>query len=216
MKKQKVSILEALLEEARTQFKTKGYRYVNIDELVQKVGISKTTFYKYFPSKEFLYQHTVEKHLEEFHKMLRRKIKEVTRANQLNFLKVFFEIMRAASEFLESTSKLISKQEEIRFPHLRKKIRDFGKKQIEKNFYLILNKGKELKIISSDVNDEILYHIINDSLINLSSLPNKLSKTNNITYIFYDYFSIIFNGILNDQFKLLYNNQIVMIKYETI
>lgn len=212
MNKKGFSIVDAILEEGKSQFLTKGFRHVNIDELVQRVGISKTTFYKYFPSKDFLYEQTIENHLAKFHKILKRKIKEVSKSGRENFFKIFFEILKIASEFLDITSKLLSKHEEIRFPNSGKKIKDFAKKQIEKNFYLILNKGKELEIISSQTNEEILFHIINYTLTNISSISNKI---NNTSHIFFDYFSIIFNGILNDRFKSMFNNQIEILKYES-
>lgn len=209
--KKKFSIVDAVLEEAKSQFLHKGFRHVNIDELVQRVGISKTTFYKYFPSKDFLYEQTIENHLAKFHKILKRKIKEVSNSGKENFLKTFFEILKIASEFLDLTSKMLSKQEEVRFPNSGKKIKDFAKKQIEKNFYIILNKGKELEIINSQINEEILYHIINYTLTNISSITNNIDNT---SHVFFDYFSIIFNGILNDKFKPMFNNQIEKLKYE--
>lgn len=214
MKNKNYLILDAVLEEAKSQFLNRGFRHANIDELVQKIGISKTTFYKYFPSKEFLYQQTIENHLTQFQKILKGKIKKVLNSNKENFIKVFIEIMKIASEFIQITSKLLTKQEETRFPHLRTKIQDFGKKQIEKNFYLILEKGRKLEIISSNFNDEILFHIISVSLVNIISLSSKLSKINNISNLFYDYFAIIFNGILNENFKTLFDKQITIIRYE--
>ncbi|MGQ9820048.1 MAG: TetR/AcrR family transcriptional regulator, partial [Candidatus Kapaibacteriales bacterium] len=80
MQKKIILIVQAILEEAKSQFLSKGFRHVNIDELVQKVGISKTTFYKYFPSKNFLYEQTIEIHLTKFHKILKGKIKEVLKS----------------------------------------------------------------------------------------------------------------------------------------
>lgn len=55
---------EQLLNASQNLFTAHGFKKVSVDEIVQKAGVAKGTFYIYFPSKEDLYQELIEKNIE--------------------------------------------------------------------------------------------------------------------------------------------------------
>lgn len=55
-------IRSRLMDVAAALFKEKGIRDTNIDEIYTPVGISKTFFYSFFPSKAFGHSHNEGRH----------------------------------------------------------------------------------------------------------------------------------------------------------
>lgn len=51
----------AILNAASSLFSAKGYHAVGVDSIVAKSNVAKMTFYKYFPSKEFLIESVLER-----------------------------------------------------------------------------------------------------------------------------------------------------------
>lgn len=54
---------ERLLDASQKLFTLHGFKKVSVDEIVQKAGLAKGTFYIYFPSKEDLYRELMEKNM---------------------------------------------------------------------------------------------------------------------------------------------------------
>lgn len=211
--KVKSDLLNVIFEEATKQLFSKGYKNLNIDELVEEIGISKATFYKYIPSKELLFEECIRRYLESFKKEISKHIKQILRSNRESFFKTFIELVKKSGEFINTISNVLNKQLEKRFPQIGLKLREFTKKQIENSFLSIVQKGRELGIIRKDINDDILYFIIYTTLTNLKYFTGNQYKISPKGF-FYDYFAILFNGILEDEIKSLYYKQIAVMNYE--
>jgi AcrR family transcriptional regulator len=210
----KENLLNAIIQEAMAQFFAKGYKHLNIDELVNDIGISKATFYKYIPSKEFLFEECIRRYLENFRKEITKIIKKILKSNQDNFFKFFIELIKKSSEFLASLSNILNSTVEKRFPQVSLRLREFTKKQIENSFFSIINKGREIGLIKKEINDEVLYFIIYKTLTNLKNFIENQRNEFTINRFFIEYFSILFNGILNEQHKNNYYKQINTLAYE--
>lgn len=67
-----------ILETARDLFWKHGFRRISIDELCEQAGISRMTFYKYFPNKielaKTVFDHEVDEGLKRFKSVLREDI----------------------------------------------------------------------------------------------------------------------------------------------
>lgn len=72
-KTKRPSIKSEILKAAEEEFLKKNYRLASVDEIVEKAGVTKRTFYKYFPSKLALFIHVFEAHLARLEKELSKK-----------------------------------------------------------------------------------------------------------------------------------------------
>ena len=110
---------EAVLQAATELFSKHGYHAVGIDTIIAKSNVAKMTFYKYFPSKEFL----IESVLIHRDQQLREGIMEsVNRCRSpMNKLKAIFDwyenwfrdpsfhgcmFIKASEEFIDESSKV--------------------------------------------------------------------------------------------------------------
>jgi len=200
--KNKQNLFVVIVNEAMNAFLEKGYKNLNVDELVAQIGISKATFYKYIPSKEILFEECVRTYLEKFRKELRQLINRILKSNQETFFALFMEIIKLSTNFLTTITNLINVKIEKRFPQISLKLREFTKKQIETSFFSIINKGRELRLIKNEISDEVLYFIIYTTLINLKQFTQREGKEITLNTFFNHYFQIIFNGILEDEIKI--------------
>jgi|YelNatPaOPRAMG01_1025707.scaffolds.fasta_scaffold03618_8 AcrR family transcriptional regulator len=205
--KNKQNLFVVIVNEAMNAFLEKGYKNLNVDELVAQIGISKATFYKYIPSKEILFEECVRTYLEKFRKELRQLINRILKSNQETFFALFMEIIKLSTNFLTTITNLINVKIEKRFPQISLKLREFTKKQIETSFFSIINKGRELRLIKNEISDEVLYFIIYTTLINLKQFTQREGKEITLNTFFNHYFQIIFNGILEDEIKVSFYYQ---------
>ncbi len=212
--KDKQNLLEIIISEATNIFLEKGYKNLNVDELVDQIGISKATFYKYIPSKEFLFEECIRRYMEKFKKGIRSQINRILKSNKETFFPFFMDIIKISNNFLATITTLISPRIEKRFPQIRVKLQDFTKKQIESSFYSIIKKGRDLGLIKKDIDDEVLYFIVYTTLTNLKSFIHKQNKEITLENFFKHYFSIILNGILIGEIKNLYYSQVFNYSYE--
>lgn len=212
--KLKENLLNAIIEEGIKQFFSKGYKRLNIDELTNDIGISKATFYKYIPSKEYLFEECIRRYLEKFKKEISTFIRKILKSDEKTFFKYFIELVKKSGEFLSSISNVINTQIEKRFPQISLKLKEFTKKQIENSFFSIVNKGRQIGLIKNNVNDDVLYFIIYTTLTNLKTYAELHKNDISMRQFFYDYFTILFMGILVEESKEYYLKQISMMSYE--
>ncbi len=192
------NLLNAIISKAQEDFKVGGYKNLNLDELSRQIGISKATLYKYVTTKETLYKLCFEMHLKQFGQIVSKLVKEIAASSRELFFEKFFALLHKSTIFLKETSVFFGREEESRFPELSIKLKNFTTKQIEKNFYAILEKGKNLDFFRKDINFQILYHIITQSLLEISNLAKKMANDYSYSTLFYEYFKILFKGILNE------------------
>ncbi len=92
--------VEALLEAAEALFKQFGLKKVSIEELCQKAGVSKMTFYKNFKNKDELIKFMMNKQLKEGFE----KFEEID-AMDVPFVEKIYEILKMKEESTKNMSK---------------------------------------------------------------------------------------------------------------
>ncbi len=72
----KAEVREALVEAADTLFVEQGYEGTTVDQIAERAGVSRRTFFRYFPSKEAIAFPRAEQRLEVFRALLRERFAE--------------------------------------------------------------------------------------------------------------------------------------------
>ncbi|GET24982.1 TetR/AcrR family transcriptional regulator [Prolixibacter sp. NT017] len=88
--------LNRIIEAAQRRFGIYGLEKTSMREIASDLGISKASLYYYFPDKEHLYIHVVDKEHDEFVKNLRRNMEQSEFPDQMirNFVKTRMELFR--------------------------------------------------------------------------------------------------------------------------
>lgn len=69
----KAEVREALVQAADTLFVEQGYEGTTVDQIAERAGVSRRTFFRYFPSKEAIAFPRAEERLEAFRELLRER-----------------------------------------------------------------------------------------------------------------------------------------------
>jgi len=100
--KEKEWIRNKIIEEGQKLFETYGFQKTSIDEIIKKTGISKGSFYAFFPSKEVLFFEILEKIEKEF----KENLFNISFEKSKNIKETFRNFLIKSFEFIEKTPLL--------------------------------------------------------------------------------------------------------------
>ncbi len=146
-----VCMKEDILQTSLKQFLKYGVREMSIQKLVEPLGISTKTVYKYFKNKEEL----LEEALTLFHAQHRKTWKSQGAIQSAVIL--FFEIWHTAIEIEYNVNKAFFEDLHYYYPELLKKKDAELDKEYTKQFIQVIYKGIEQRVFQKDINPEIIF-----------------------------------------------------------
>jgi AcrR family transcriptional regulator len=182
------------------QFYIYGFNKVTVDEIAAKLGMSKKTIYKYFPSKDDLVQEVTRATIAKMDLCCQSFLTDETTdfvvklKNMMTFVAVQYAKMgRPLLEDLEKNA-----------PHIWKEIDQYRERSIRLYFSNLLNEGVAKGVFRSDVDRELILMIYNNTIQNIIR-PEVLSQVPfTAAQVFEAIIKIIFEGILTDEAKPRY------------
>jgi AcrR family transcriptional regulator len=189
MTKNEIETKERILSAAKDQFFSHGFTKVTIDEIAAKVGISKKTIYKYYPSKDDLVKAVTEATLHE----VEASCKSIIENTELDFVEKLRRMMTHAALHISKLGHPLIEDLQKNVPHVWKRIHeDFGK---------LLREGREKGIFRNDI-DQQLVLIIYDNLIQNVISPEMLMQIPfTASQVYETIVKVIFEGIMTDKAK---------------
>jgi len=197
MKKEK-EIRERILEVSRELFFKFGFSRVSMDELAEKLGMSKKTIYFYFPSKKMLIDEMVNQMLAR----LSVGVEGIVNDRKMDFI----EKPRRLLGFIGMQMAMVSPDFIIdlrkRVPDVWKRIDEFRREKILMNFGKLYQEGVKRGVFRSDVNQEFLVRMYANtvqSTLNpdvFSELPVSPADA------FSSVLKVFFEGILTDRARV--------------
>ncbi|MEO8110727.1 MAG: TetR/AcrR family transcriptional regulator [Ginsengibacter sp.] len=142
---------DEILQTSLKQFLKYGVREMSIQKLIEPLGISTKTVYKYFKNKEEL----LEEALTLFHAQHRKTWKSQAAIQSAVIL--FFEIWHTAIEIEYDVNKAFFKDLHYYYPELLKKKDAELDKEYTKQFIQVLYKGIEQGVFLKHINPEITF-----------------------------------------------------------
>lgn len=185
---------------AREQFYQYGFNKVTVDEIAAKLGMSKKTLYKYFPSKDDLVQEVTRSTISQMDVCCQGFLNDanadfvVKLKNMMTFVAMQYAKMgRPLMEDLEKNA-----------PHIWKEIDQYRSQSIMLYFGNLLKEGMEKGVFRTDVDRELVLMIYNNAIQNIIR-PEVLSHVPySAAQVFDAIIKIIFEGILTDEAKPRY------------
>lgn len=142
---------EEILQTSLKQFLKYGVRKMSIQKLVEPLGISTKTVYKYFKNKEEL----LEEALSLFHAQHRETWK--SKAAITSPVVLFFDIWYTGIELEYNVNKAFFEDLHYYYPELLRKKDAELDKEYTKQFIQILYEGIEQGVFQKDINPEIIF-----------------------------------------------------------
>ena len=185
---------------AREQFYVYGFNKVTVDEIAAKLGMSKKTLYKYFPSKDDLVMEVTRTTIAQMDQCCQGFLHDantdfvVKLRNMMAFVAMQYAKMgRPLMEDLEKNA-----------PHIWKVIDEHRTHSIMQYFGDLLTEGREQGVFRTDVDRELVLMIYNNAIQNIIR-PEVLTQVPyTAAQVFDAIIKIIFEGILTDEAKPRY------------
>lgn len=197
MRENDIKVKKRILETARDQFFSHGFTKVTVDEIATRIGMSKKTIYKYYPSKDDLVRSVIESTLSEVHTCC----KNIVDNNDLDFVEKLKQMMTYAALHISKMGRPLIEDLEKNAPHVWKEISEFRSKRIYEDFGKLLYDGVQKGIFRSDIDQQLVLLIYNNVIKNIIS-PEVLSQIPFTALQVYETIvKVIFEGIMTDKAK---------------
>ena len=165
-------IRERLLLTAMQEFMQYGFSRISMDDLAIRMGMSKKTLYKYYPSKEELVKAVLE--------VRKQRVGELmsfieTKVPKHAFGEKIVQVSQKVAEFLSEIQPHVMFDLKKSFPLIFDDFDTFRKASIVKGFTIALNEGRASGVFRDDIPIELAVHM-HFTLISTMMNPEYLSS----------------------------------------
>lgn len=151
----RIQMRELALAAAEEQLLRGGYRYLNMDEVAAKSGMSKRTLYQLFPSKEELASRVLDSLLL---RVVSEAAPEGTELTETDPITRFQSTVLAAEAALRRLPPELMEEFRLHAPYLHQKLAQFYE-QRHRLITQLIREGQEAALIRSDLQPEFVAQI---------------------------------------------------------
>ena len=185
---------QRILEAVRDRILAEGFSRLSVDEIATMFGMSKKTFYKFFPTKEELINQVADRIMAEGRISLAKIV-----GSDKDFISKLHELVSFV--MLQSTriSKALQNDVERFAPDLWKRIEEFRKHRITDVFSHLVEQGIKEGDVRADVNKRIFLMVVLGSIRNVVN-PTVLAQESFSAHEAVDnLLNLFFTGILTER-----------------
>lgn len=183
-----------ILNAASRKFFKYGFYLVSMDSLVAEVRTSKSTIYKYFPTKEDLVQAVLEEINSEINSNLESIIEDKTK----NFQKKLIEVTQFTGKTLTKVSQEFLVDLRIHTPDLWENYLEMRTNRLENLYGRLFKSGIAEGIVRNDIHQDFLL-LVYTKLTELAVEPDALTTLPmSITDVYAALTTLFLEGILTD------------------
>ena len=184
-----------VVEAAGTLFLSRGFVRVTSDEIAARLGISKATLYKVFPSKEEMLRQVVRGVMTDILTGVERLIDD----RSLGFVEKLAALLSELAKGLSRFEPALVRDLQRCAPGIWKEVEDFRREKILKNFKILLEDGRRQGGFRSDVDLDLLLAMFLD-LVQRFVNPAAIARSGRSPVeTFQSVIKVFFQGILTDR-----------------
>lgn len=185
---------QRIIEAVRDRILIEGFSRLSVDEIAAMFGMSKKTFYKFFPTKEDLIHQIAERIMAEARANMSRIV-----GSDKDFIAKLHELMSFVMLQSNRIGKALQDDVQRYAPDLWKRIEEFRTRRISEVFSHLVEQGIKEGYVRSDVNTRVFLlavlgavrAVINPTVLVQESFSAHDAVQNMLT--------LFFTGILTDQ-----------------
>lgn len=185
---------ERILEHARERFFHHGFSKVTVDELSVDLGMSKKTFYKFFPSKEELLRTII-------YAMMKGVEKELERIENSDkpFAERIADVMVLLGKNVGHISRAFQLDVQRLAPAFWKEMEVFRRERVIARIGKMILKAREEGIFRKEINEVILVHMLLHSIQGIVNPEFLTQQSFSLNEAFRTIFKTLFEGALTDE-----------------
>jgi TetR/AcrR family transcriptional regulator, cholesterol catabolism regulator len=185
---------QRILEAVRDRILADGFSRLSVDEIATMFGMSKKTFYKFFPTKEDLINQVADRIMAEGRISLSRIV-----GSDKDFISKLHELMSFVMYQSTRISKVLQNDVERYAPDLWKRIEEFRKHRITDVFSHLVEQGILEGYVRPDVNKRIFLLVVLGSIRNVVNPTVLAQESFSAREAVENVLKLFFTGILTDQ-----------------
>jgi AcrR family transcriptional regulator len=183
-----------ILEAARELFFTRGFVRVTSDEIAARLGISKATLYKAFPSKEEILKAVISDYLTR----TLVHVEGLLADGRLGFAEKLVALFAFVGGRISEIGPLLVRDIQRSAPSVWRQIDDFRRERIFKNFKGVLESGRREGLFREDVDVDLLLEMFADLIGRFINPEALLRSGRSPAQAFESVIKVFFQGILTD------------------
>ncbi len=190
-----------IIEEAQDLFFRYGFAKVTMDETAEKLGMSKKTLYKHFPSKDDLLEAVTEDHIQ----CCDAEMHAICRAKGGGPLVKFRRLMDYVASLYGRMSESLVHDLRRSAPGIWKRVEENRKDHIFTEFGALIKEGRQKGIFRKDVDDRLfllIYFEVAQRILHPETLAGLSYKPSEV---FDAVVKVLFEGFLTDKARAEYN-----------
>jgi len=185
---------ERIMDHARERFLRQGFSKVTMDELSTDLGMSKKTFYKFFPSKEELLRTIVFALM----KGVEREMELIENSDK-PFAERIADVMVLLGKNVGRISRAFQLDIQRFAPALWKEVEAFRRDRIIARMGKMILKAREEGIFREEINEVILVHMLLHSIQGIVNPDFLTQQSFSLNEAFRTIFKTLFEGALTDE-----------------
>jgi AcrR family transcriptional regulator len=185
---------QRIIETVRDRMLAEGFVRLSVDEIATMFGMSKKTFYKFFPTKEDLIYRVADRIMAEARSSLGKIV-----GSDKDFITKIHELMSFV--MLQSTriSKVLQNDVQRFAPDLWARIEEFRTHRITEVFTHLVEQGIQEGFVRNDINKRIFLLVVLGSVRNVVNPTVLLQESFSPREAIDNIMTMFFTGILTDQ-----------------
>jgi AcrR family transcriptional regulator len=188
------SLRPRIVATGRELFFSRGFVRVTSDEIARRLGISKATLYKLFPTKEAILRAVVS----DFLTSTLARVEELLADSRLSFVDKLAALFGFVGGQIAQVGPVLVQDIQKSMPRIWRMIDDFRRDKIFKNFKAILESGRRQGLFRADVDEDILLEMFADLVGRFVNPEAVLRSGRSPAESFESVIKVFFQGILTD------------------
>lgn len=197
-----LEIKKRILETAGEWFYRHGFSRVTMDELAEKMAMSKKTLYKYFSSKDDLLNELVDDAM----KRTVGRCVVITEDRSIDLVLRLKQCMTVVAMEYSKIGKLLIEDIQRNAPHIWKKIESGRREHILQNFAIMLREGCERGIFRKDIDQQLMLLIYTNTIQNIINPDVLVQVPFSAAQVFEGVIKIFYEGIMTEEGRAKYLN----------
>jgi AcrR family transcriptional regulator len=185
---------QRIIEAVRDRILAEGFSRLSVDDIATMFGMSKKTFYKFFPTKEDLINQVADRIMAEGRASMARIV-----GSDKSFVQKLHELMSFVMFQSTRISKALQDDVQRYAPDLWKRIEEFRMRRISNVFSNLVDQGIKEGYVRSDVNKRIFLLVVLGSIRNVVNPTVLLQESFSAHEAIDNILHLFFIGILTDQ-----------------
>lgn len=182
-----------IMNAAEALFFEKGYLGVSVDEIVNSLGMSKATLYRYFKSKEELVETIASRFFKDVNDILLNLLNDKSK----NFEEKLFSFVSVRAKMLKRVNPILIEELSKEDTGLYEWILNLRNELIEGEFRSFLRAGQMMGEIRNDVNLHVMILMVTTAIDQLTNPGSMLLHKMTYDMCFEQVMSIVWKGIKN-------------------